>query len=71
METFRLYFWYNRGMNSYANKREKIVKQAVTNERLEGLEVSREARIIADSYVTAKASAKSVAAKIRARYGIL
>ena len=52
-------------------KREKTVKQAVANEKLEGLQVSRETRKIADSYVAGKASAKSVAAKIRARYGTL
>lgn len=58
-------------MSSPAKKREKIVNQAVANEKLEGLQVSKEARKIADSYVTGKASAESVAAKIRARYGTL
>jgi hypothetical protein len=52
-------------------KREKTVRQAIANEQLEGLKVSRETRKIADNYVTGKASAKSVAAKIRARYGTL
>ena len=52
-------------------KRGKIVKQAIANEKLEGLKVSRETTKIADSYVTGKVSAKSVAAKIRARYGTL
>ncbi|HSX35995.1 MAG TPA: hypothetical protein VLH84_03625 [Patescibacteria group bacterium] len=58
-------------MNSPVQKRKKTVKQAVANEKLEGLLVSREARKIADNYITGKASAKSVAAKIRARYGSL
>jgi hypothetical protein len=58
-------------MNTSAQQREKTVKQAIANEKLEGLKVSREARKIADNYVTGKASAKSVAAKIRARYGNL
>jgi hypothetical protein len=52
-------------------KREHAVAQAVANEKLEGLRVSRETRKIADSYITGKASAKSAAAKIRARYGNL
>ena len=58
-------------MNSPTQKREKVVKQAVANENLEGLSVSQEARKLADNYITGKASAKSVAAKIRARYGSL
>jgi len=58
-------------MNQPIAKREKIVKQAIANEKLEGLDVSPESRRIADSYVTGKASAKSVADKIRARYGTL
>jgi len=52
-------------------KRENTVAQAIANEKLEGLKVSRETRKIADSYITGKASAKSAAAKIRARYGTL
>lgn len=58
-------------MNTPIQKRENVVKQAIANEKLEGLKVSPEARKIADSYVTGKASASSVAAKIRARYGSL
>ena len=58
-------------MNSPMKKREQTVKQAIANEKLEGLKVSPEARKIADSYITGKASAKSAAAKIRARYGNL
>jgi hypothetical protein len=58
-------------MNSTPQKREKNVKQAVANETLEGLKVSRETRKIADSYIVGEASAKTAAAKIRARYGIM
>lgn len=58
-------------MNSPVEKREKVVKQAIANEKLEGLKVSRDTRKIADNYVTGRASAKAAAAKIRARYGIL
>ena len=56
-------------MSTAVQKREKTVKLAIANERLEGLVVSRETRKLADKYITGKASAKSVAAKIRARYG--
>lgn len=58
-------------MNSATQKRKRIVKQAVANERLEGLKVSKESQKIADNYVTGKASAKQAAQKIRARYGKL
>ena len=58
-------------MKSSLSKRQKTVKQAIANEKLEGLKVSRETRKLADNYVTGKASAKEVAAKIRARYGTL
>jgi len=56
-------------MNSPRKDREQTVKQAIANETLEGLKVSPEARKIAESYITGKASATSAAAKIRARYG--
>ena len=56
-------------MNLSIKKRENTVRQAVANEKLEGLKVSVETRKIAENYVTGKASAKAVAAKIRARYG--
>ena len=58
-------------MNSSMKKREKVVTQAIANEKLEGLTVSRETRKLADNYITGKASAKDVASKIRARYGTL
>jgi phosphopantetheinyl transferase (holo-ACP synthase) len=56
-------------MDSSVQKRKKIVKQAVANERLEGLKVSKESQQIASSYVAGKVSAKEAAQKIRARYG--
>jgi hypothetical protein len=58
-------------MNKVTENRRKVVKQAVANEKLEGLKVSNESRKIADNYVVGKASAKQVATKIRARYGVL
>lgn len=56
-------------MQTPSVKRQTAVKQAIANEKLEGLKVSRETRKIADNYVAGKVSAKQVAAKIRARYG--
>lgn len=58
-------------MNTPVKKRKTVVEQAIANEKLEGLNVSTEARKIADNYVTGKVSAKTAAAKIRARYGTL
>ncbi len=57
-------------MKQAKSARATQVKQAVANERLEGLVVSEEARRIADNYVVGKASAKEAAQKIRARFGI-
>ena len=57
-------------MDSLNNNRKDTVKQAVANERLEGLKVSKESRKIADNYVVGKVSAKDAARKIRARYGL-
>ena len=58
-------------MNKVTENRRKVVKQAVANEKLEGLKVSTESRKIADNYVVGKASAKQAASRIRARYGVL
>ena len=69
--TDKVNLWYNIGMNKTVIKRKKNVNRAVANERLEGLKVSKESRKIADNYITGKVSAKQVAIKIRARYGVL
>ena len=58
-------------MNFGINKRKTTVRQAVANERLEGLKVSAESQKIADNYVAGKVSAQEAAKKIRARYGSL
>ena len=58
-------------MNTPVKKRKQVVEQAVANEKLEGLKVSKDTRSIANNYIAGKASAKTVASKIRARYGIL
>jgi hypothetical protein len=57
-------------MQTPAQKRKMIVKQAIANERLEGLTVSKESQKIADNYVVGKVTAKEAAKKIRARYGV-
>ena len=62
---------YNKGMKLPLQKRKKIVKQAIANERLEGLKVSKESQKIADNYIAGKVTAKEAAKKIRARYGVL
>ena len=56
-------------MNTPVNKRKNITKQAIANEKLEGLKVSNESKKIAENYVVGKMSAKQAADKIRARYG--
>jgi hypothetical protein len=58
-------------MQTPAQKRKEVVKQAIANERLEGLKVSKESQKIADNYVVGKMTAKEAAQKIRARYGAL
>lgn len=58
-------------MSTSVEKRKAVVKQAIANEKLEGLKVSPSTRKIADNYVVGKASAKATAEKIRARYGAI
>lgn len=58
-------------MNKPLTRRQKVVTQAVANQRLEGLKVSQESRKIAENYVIGKVSAKEASAKIGARYGSL
>lgn len=60
---------YNYNMNVVTKKRSKAVNQAVANQKLEGLKVSRESKKIASEYVSGKLSAKQAAHKIRTRYG--
>lgn len=58
-------------MQTPTQKRKNTVKQAIANERLEGLKVSEETKKIADNYIIGKMTAKEAAKKIRARYGVL
>lgn len=48
-----------------------MVNQAIANERLEGLEISENAKKITGDYVAGKISLREAAKKIRARYGVL
>jgi hypothetical protein len=50
-------------------ERKKVVEQAIANEQLEGLTVSKESQKIAENYIVGTVSAKDAADMIRARYG--
>lgn len=58
-------------MKTPVKQRKKIVQQAVANQKLEDLTVSKETIKLADNYIAGKASAAEVAKKIKARYGAL
>ena len=58
---------YNIDMSKADAKRKNIVKQAIANERLEGLKVSEESKRIADNYIVGKVTAKEAAKK----YGLV
>ena len=60
----------NKSADASVKKRKNIVKQAIANQHLEGLTVSRESRKIADEYVAGKLTARQAADKIRAQYGV-
>lgn len=51
-------------------KREEKVKQAIANEKLEGLSISKETKKVLDEYVVGKISAKEAAEQVYARYGV-
>lgn len=53
-----------------AEERKIAVDQAITNQHLEGGEVSAETRKVMDDYVAGKMSAKEAAEQVYARYGI-
>lgn len=50
--------------------RKEKVKQAVANEKLEGLNVSKNTRKTLDEYIAGKISAKEAAQQVYARYGV-
>ena len=53
-----------------AEERKEKVEQAVANERLEGLEISRETREVLDDYIAGKMTAKQAARQVYERYGV-
>lgn len=53
-----------------AEERKEAVTQAIANERLEGLEVSKETRKVMDDYIAGKVSAKEAAEQVYSRYGL-
>lgn len=53
------------------NERQEKVNQAIANERLEGLEVSKDAREKLDDYVAGRISADEAAEQVFSRYGVL
>ena len=61
---------YNILMTS-DKKRQKLVNQAIANERLEGLEISPFAKKASDSYVAGKIPLEEASRQIRQRYGVL
>lgn len=52
------------------NERKEKVRQAVANEKLEGLDVSSSAKKTLDEYVAGKISAREAAQQVYARYGV-
>ena len=57
-------------MHMTEQERKEQVRQAIANERLEGLEVSPETKQTLDEYIAGKLSAEEAAAQVFARYGI-
>lgn len=51
-------------------KRKEKVKQAIANEKLEGLNVSKTTKETLDEYIAGKISAKEAAQQVYARYGV-
>ena len=51
-------------------KRKEKVKQAIANERLEGLWVSKDTKRTLDDYIAGKVSASEAAEQVFARYGV-
>lgn len=51
------------------SKKERV-NQAIANERLEGLSVSKTTRRVLNDYATGKISAKEAAEQVFSRYGV-
>lgn len=50
--------------------RKEKVKQAIANEKLEGLKISKNTKKTLDEYIVGKISAKEAAQQVYARYGV-
>ena len=50
--------------------RKEKVEQAIANEKLEGLKVSKDAKRTLNNYIAGKISAKEAAQQVFARYGV-
>lgn len=50
--------------------RKEKVKQAIANEKIEGLNISKDTEKTLDNYITGKVSAKEAAQQVFARYGV-
>ena len=50
--------------------RKEKVKQAIANEKLEGLNISKNTKKTLDEYIAGKISAKEAAQQVYARYGV-
>ena len=50
--------------------RKEKVKQAIANEKLEGLNISNTTKKTLDEYVAGKISAKEAAQQVYSRYGV-
>ena len=50
--------------------RKEKVKQAVANENLEGLKISKKTEKTLDEYIAGKISAREAAQQVYARYGV-
>ncbi len=61
-----IFVWYNVSMEG----RKEKVKQAVANEKLEGLSISKNTQKTLDEYVAGRISAKEAAEQVYARYGV-
>ena len=63
-----LILWYNLPMEKLDRK--ERVRQAIANERLEALSVSRATRRTLNDYATGKISAEEAAEQVFSRYGV-
>lgn len=61
-----IFAWYNTDMEAQKEK----VKQAIANEKLEALSISKNTKKTLDNYIAGKVSAKEAANQVYSRYGV-